>query len=229
MHTFAQWIGLLEEYRKGETLYLAQLGLIFLYVCAPVCALNRFFTLLQWKRQRNVCIVNIPVCSVQVVGGAWLFSRLYCNIFVTLDVMMCTASILNLCAISIDRWVCSVSLCAPSLPLELLCARTGAATSSPIQMSCHVRPRLIPQLLSFCSPCTLWKSPNFPEELFSHFTHQCVSISGSRWEEERSGGFVYSVCVLLCRLSVATPLVHLHLISVHLFVSVRDELFEPLL
>lgn len=39
----------------------------------------------------------------QVVGGAWLFSRLYCNIFVTLDVMMCTASILNLCAISIDR------------------------------------------------------------------------------------------------------------------------------
>lgn len=48
-------------------------------------------------------IVNMPVSPVQVVGGAWLFSRLYCNIFVTLDVMMCTASILNLCAISIDR------------------------------------------------------------------------------------------------------------------------------
>ncbi|CAB1340980.1 unnamed protein product [Coregonus sp. 'balchen'] len=40
---------------------------------------------------------------LEVVGGAWLFSRMYCNIFVTLDVMMCTASILNLCAISIDR------------------------------------------------------------------------------------------------------------------------------
>ena len=51
----------------------------------------------------GVCVVNMPVCLVQVVGGAWLFSRLYCNIFVTLDVMMCTASILNLCAISIDR------------------------------------------------------------------------------------------------------------------------------
>ncbi|KAI4806340.1 hypothetical protein KUCAC02_017169 [Chaenocephalus aceratus] len=33
---------------------------------------------------------------LEVVGGAWLFSRLYCNVFVTLDVMMCTASILNL-------------------------------------------------------------------------------------------------------------------------------------
>ncbi|CAG04235.1 unnamed protein product, partial [Tetraodon nigroviridis] len=44
----------------------------------------------------------------EVVGGAWLFSRIYCNIFVTLDVMMCTASILNLCAISIDRYTAVV-------------------------------------------------------------------------------------------------------------------------
>lgn len=49
----------------------------------------------------RVCLTRLSV--LQVVGGAWLFSRLYCNIFVTLDVMMCTASILNLCAISIDR------------------------------------------------------------------------------------------------------------------------------
>uniref|UniRef100_A0A4W5NKK1 D(3) dopamine receptor n=1 Tax=Hucho hucho TaxID=62062 RepID=A0A4W5NKK1_9TELE len=45
---------------------------------------------------------------LEVVGGAWLFSRMYCNIFVTLDVMMCTASILNLCAISIDRYTAVV-------------------------------------------------------------------------------------------------------------------------
>ncbi|XP_041924830.1 D(3) dopamine receptor [Alosa sapidissima] len=45
---------------------------------------------------------------LEVMGGAWLFSRLYCNVFVTLDVMMCTASILNLCAISIDRYTAVV-------------------------------------------------------------------------------------------------------------------------
>ncbi|KAG7524927.1 D(3) dopamine receptor [Solea senegalensis] len=45
---------------------------------------------------------------LEVVGGAWLFNRIYCNIFVTLDVMMCTASILNLCAISIDRYTAVV-------------------------------------------------------------------------------------------------------------------------
>lgn len=37
------------------------------------------------------------------VVGEWRFSKVHCDIFVTMDVMMCTASILNLCAISIDR------------------------------------------------------------------------------------------------------------------------------
>lgn len=45
------------------------------------------------------------------VVGEWRFSLIHCDILLTLDVMMCTASILNLCAISIDRW---------SLPLTLL-------------------------------------------------------------------------------------------------------------
>lgn len=71
-------------------------------VCIHVCTQPVLHTS-QQRGGRSVCIINTPVCPVQVVGGAWLFSRLYCNIFVTLDVMMCTASILNLCAISIDR------------------------------------------------------------------------------------------------------------------------------
>lgn len=41
---------------------------------------------------------------MQVTGGVWTFSRICCDVFVTMDVMMCTASILNLCAISIDSW-----------------------------------------------------------------------------------------------------------------------------
>ncbi|NXT90729.1 DRD3 protein, partial [Anhinga rufa] len=45
---------------------------------------------------------------VQVTGGVWTFSRIFCDIFVTMDVMMCTASILNLCAISIDRYTAVV-------------------------------------------------------------------------------------------------------------------------
>ncbi|XP_061485529.1 D(3) dopamine receptor [Rhineura floridana] len=48
------------------------------------------------------------VVYLEVTGGVWNFSRVCCNIFVTMDVMMCTASILNLCAISIDRYTAVV-------------------------------------------------------------------------------------------------------------------------
>ncbi|KAG3271428.1 dopamine receptor D3, transcript variant X1 [Ictidomys tridecemlineatus] len=48
------------------------------------------------------------VVYLEVTGGVWNFSRICCDIFVTLDVMMCTASILNLCAISIDRYTAVV-------------------------------------------------------------------------------------------------------------------------
>ncbi|KAK5598866.1 hypothetical protein CRENBAI_003126 [Crenichthys baileyi] len=63
----------------------------------------------------NYLIVSLAVADLLVatlvmpwvvyleVVGEWRFSKIHCDIFVTLDVMMCTASILNLCAISIDR------------------------------------------------------------------------------------------------------------------------------
>ncbi|KAI2656229.1 D(2)-like dopamine receptor [Labeo rohita] len=62
----------------------------------------------------NYLIVSLAVADLLVatlvmpwvvyleVVGEWRFSTIHCDIFVTLDVMMCTASILNLCAISID-------------------------------------------------------------------------------------------------------------------------------
>lgn len=56
--------------------------------------------------KRHIILWNVYmsfICLCQVVGE-WRFSRIHCDVLLTLDVMMCTASILNLCAISIDRW-----------------------------------------------------------------------------------------------------------------------------
>nr|XP_057941295.1 dopamine receptor D2 like isoform X2 [Doryrhamphus excisus] len=51
---------------------------------------------------------HLHACSIEakngLVVGEWRFSLIHCDILLTLDVMMCTASILNLCAISIDRY-----------------------------------------------------------------------------------------------------------------------------
>ncbi|KAG7283351.1 hypothetical protein CRUP_000877 [Coryphaenoides rupestris] len=58
----------------------------------------------------NYLIVSLAVSDLLLatlvmpwgVVGEWGFSLLHCDLLLTLDVMMCTASILNLCAISID-------------------------------------------------------------------------------------------------------------------------------
>lgn len=41
----------------------------------------------------------------EVLSGYWIFGETWCTIWVTMDIWMCTASIYNLVAISIDRYI----------------------------------------------------------------------------------------------------------------------------
>ncbi|PWA18511.1 hypothetical protein CCH79_00009839 [Gambusia affinis] len=51
----------------------------------------------------SVAIVVMPfVIVTDLTGGKWLFGDLFCNIFIGMDVMCCTASIMTLCVISVD-------------------------------------------------------------------------------------------------------------------------------
>lgn len=45
----------------------------------------------------------VPLPGAQVQGGVWQFSPGLCDALMAMDVMLCTASIFNLCAISADR------------------------------------------------------------------------------------------------------------------------------
>ncbi|KAK3599383.1 hypothetical protein CHS0354_036394 [Potamilus streckersoni] len=51
-----------------------------------------------------VALAVMPFASIYEVLGYWPFSDVVCDIFTSLDVIMCTASILNLCMISVDRY-----------------------------------------------------------------------------------------------------------------------------
>uniref|UniRef100_E9Q1X2 5-hydroxytryptamine receptor 7 n=1 Tax=Mus musculus TaxID=10090 RepID=E9Q1X2_MOUSE len=54
----------------------------------------------------SVAVAVMPFVSVtDLIGGKWIFGHFFCNVFIAMDVMCCTASIMTLCVISIDRYL----------------------------------------------------------------------------------------------------------------------------
>ncbi|KAM9769405.1 alpha-1A adrenergic receptor [Menidia menidia] len=52
-----------------------------------------------------LAIIVLPFSASLEVLGCWVFGRVFCNIWAAVDVLCCTASILSLCIISIDRYI----------------------------------------------------------------------------------------------------------------------------
>lgn len=54
----------------------------------------------------SVALAVMPFVSItDLIGGQWVFGQFFCNVFIAMDVMCCTASIMTLCVISIDRYL----------------------------------------------------------------------------------------------------------------------------
>jgi len=51
-----------------------------------------------------VGLVIMPLSLANELMGYWLFGRVLCELWLAIDVLLCTASILNLCLISLDRY-----------------------------------------------------------------------------------------------------------------------------
>ncbi|XP_027695822.1 alpha-1A adrenergic receptor isoform X1 [Vombatus ursinus] len=47
----------------------------------------------------------LPFSAILEILGYWAFGRIFCNIWAAVDVLCCTASIMGLCIISIDRYI----------------------------------------------------------------------------------------------------------------------------
>lgn len=65
-----------------------------------------------------VAIIVMPIATVYYIMGTWPFGPVICDFWVSSDVLSCTASILNLCMISVDRYY------AITKPLEYGVKRT---------------------------------------------------------------------------------------------------------
>ena len=51
-----------------------------------------------------VAVLVMPFAALLELRGRWDLGQTFCNTWTSLDVMLCTASILNLCMISVDRY-----------------------------------------------------------------------------------------------------------------------------
>jgi 5-hydroxytryptamine receptor 7 len=79
-------------------------------VCVAVCLVRKL------RRPCNYLLVSLAVSDLCVavlvmptalmyeVLNEWRFGTFFCDVWVSFDVLSCTASILNLCAISVDRF-----------------------------------------------------------------------------------------------------------------------------
>ncbi|XP_067948717.1 D(2) dopamine receptor-like [Watersipora subatra] len=52
-----------------------------------------------------VCALVMPCSATQLATGNWKLGKITCSIFIFLDVCLCTASIMHICSISVDRCI----------------------------------------------------------------------------------------------------------------------------
>ncbi|KAM4617576.1 D(4) dopamine receptor [Discoglossus pictus] len=99
--------------------------LVICIICGNVLVCLSVCTEKALKTTTNYFIVSLAVADLllavlvlplyiytEFVGGMWTLGPVLCDVLMTMDVMLCTASIFNLCAISVDRFI------AVSIPLN---------------------------------------------------------------------------------------------------------------
>ncbi|XP_020512857.2 dopamine receptor D4b [Labrus bergylta] len=99
--------------------------LIVIVICGNVLVCISVYMEKALKTTTNYFIVSLAFADLLLAvlvlplfvyaefqGGVWSLNMLLCDGLMTMDVMLCTASIFNLCAISVDRFI------AVSIPLN---------------------------------------------------------------------------------------------------------------
>ncbi|XP_018648482.1 putative biogenic amine (5HT) receptor [Schistosoma mansoni] len=94
-----------------------------------------------------VALLVLPFTIIDAYQGYWPFNEGLCDMYISFDVLLCTASILNLCAISIDRYLVITK------PL------TYASRRTPQRMAAMIATAWIGSALISIPPNFGWKDP----------------------------------------------------------------------
>ncbi|CAH1398483.1 unnamed protein product [Nezara viridula] len=80
------------------------LVILSVFTYKPLRIVQNFFIVSLAVADLTVAILVLPFNVAYSILGRWVFGIHICKMWLTSDVMCCTASILNLCAIALDRY-----------------------------------------------------------------------------------------------------------------------------
>jgi len=80
------------------------LVILSVFSYTPLRIVQNFFIVSLAVADLTVALLVLPLNVAYAIRGRWDFGIYMCKIWLTCDVLCCTASILNLCAIALDRY-----------------------------------------------------------------------------------------------------------------------------
>ncbi|KYO29515.1 alpha-1D adrenergic receptor [Alligator mississippiensis] len=102
----------------------------------------------------------LPFSATLEVLGFWVFGRIFCNIWAAVDVLCCSASIMSLCIISVDRYIgVKYSLKYPAIMTE----RKAVVILVVVWLS---------SMVISIGPLLGWKEPPPPDESICSITEE---------------------------------------------------------
>ncbi len=80
------------------------LVVLSVFTYRPLRNVPNFFIVSLAVADLAVALLVMPFNVANFCVGYWVFGEIFCNMWLTFDILTCTASIFNLCAIAIDRY-----------------------------------------------------------------------------------------------------------------------------
>ena len=81
------------------------LVILSVFTYRPLRNVQNFYIVSLACADLAVAILVMPFNVINfILDGRWIFGAVFCNVWLTSDILTCTASILNLCGIALDRY-----------------------------------------------------------------------------------------------------------------------------
>jgi len=88
----------------AATIFGNVLVVLSVFTYAPLKTIPNFFVASLACADLAVAVLVMPFHVANFVQGRWSFGAVWCNAWLTFDILTCTSSILHLCAIALDRY-----------------------------------------------------------------------------------------------------------------------------